>query len=320
MKTIFLFGCILFSANLWGQQLTYVTDEHFEQELIDMGYDDVLDGYVLTSNVDTIEILNLAFRGISDLTGIEDFVELTFLDCQSNYLTEIDLSQNTNLIKFQCFGNQLIELDISHNTNLSELYCSSNQLTSLDVSQNPDLFILHCAYNAIENINVSQNPDLVVLYAPGNVLNSLYTNGAVSLNHLDCSFCSLTRLDVSSNVNLTELDCQFNQLTCLNVANGNNDNFNYLWPGSNPNLTCIEVDDVDWCIANWNNFDPQYSFSDYCNNGCSSSITGLNDYTGTPKTLIKILDLMGRETTFKPNKPLIYVYDDGSIEKVFTIE
>jgi len=38
------------------------------------------------------------------------------------------------------------------------------------------------------------------------------------------------------------------------------------------------------------------------------------------KNLIQILDMMGRETTFKPNTPLIYVYDDGSTEKVFTIE
>ena len=37
------------------------------------------------------------------------------------------------------------------------------------------------------------------------------------------------------------------------------------------------------------------------------------------KTLIYILDLLGRETTFKPNTPLIYVYDDGSIEKVFRV-
>jgi hypothetical protein len=29
---------------------------------------------------------------------------------------------------------------------------------------------------------------------------------------------------------------------------------------------------------------------------------------------------LGRETTFKPNTPLIYVYDDGSIEKVFRVK
>jgi hypothetical protein len=38
------------------------------------------------------------------------------------------------------------------------------------------------------------------------------------------------------------------------------------------------------------------------------------------KNLIKILDLMGHETSFKPNTPLIYVYDDGSIEKVLSVE
>jgi hypothetical protein len=40
----------------------------------------------------------------------------------------------------------------------------------------------------------------------------------------------------------------------------------------------------------------------------------------TTKNLIQILDMMGRETSFKPNTPLIYVYDDGSTEKVFSVE
>ena len=46
---------------------------------------------------------------------------------------------------------------------------------------------------------------------------------------------------------------------------------------------------------------------------------GITELT-TSKNLIQILDMMGRETTFKSNTPLIYVYDDGSTKKVFTIE
>ena len=46
---------------------------------------------------------------------------------------------------------------------------------------------------------------------------------------------------------------------------------------------------------------------------------GITELT-TSKNLIQILDLMGRETSFKPNTPLIYVYDDGSTEKVFSVE
>ena len=40
---------------------------------------------------------------------------------------------------------------------------------------------------------------------------------------------------------------------------------------------------------------------------------------GSEKVVVKILDHMGRETEFKANTPLIYVYSDGTTEKVFTI-
>ena len=50
-----------------------------------------------------------------------------------------------------------------------------------------------------------------------------------------------------------------------------------------------------------------------------SNTTSLGETT-TSKKLIQILDMMGRETSYKPNTPLIYVYDDGSIEKVFSVE
>lgn len=38
------------------------------------------------------------------------------------------------------------------------------------------------------------------------------------------------------------------------------------------------------------------------------------------KEVVKIVDLMGRETEFKPNTALIYIYNDGTTEKVFRIE
>jgi len=88
----------------------------------------------------------------------------------------------------------------------------------------------------------------------------------------------------------------------------------------NSNLSCIEVDNAAWSFTYWSDgfIDPKASFSENCNNDCSntSSLTELS----TSKKLIQILDLMGRETSFKPNTPLIYVYDDGSIEKVFSVE
>ena len=41
---------------------------------------------------------------------------------------------------------------------------------------------------------------------------------------------------------------------------------------------------------------------------------GLDEVTQTEKTLVKVIDIMGRETIPTTNKPLIYVYSDGSKE------
>jgi len=124
---------------------------------------------------------------------------------------------------------------------------------------------------------------------------------------------------VSSCTALTLLWCKVNQLECLNVKNGNNTAFTNFNAEGNQNLTCIEVDDVNYSTANWTDIDSQTSFSIDCDDDCDDPTVGINELT-TTKSLIQILDMMGRETTFKPNTPLIYVYDDGSIEKVFSVE
>ena len=94
---------------------------------------------------------------------------------------------------------------------------------------------------------------------------------------MTCNNNQLTSLDVSNNAALTDLLCLNNQLTCLNVKNGNNSNVGLFVATGNPNLTCIEVDDVAWSDANWtvlfNNIDAQTSFSTACNNPCVLGLT-----------------------------------------------
>jgi hypothetical protein len=46
----------------------------------------------------------------------------------------------------------------------------------------------------------------------------------------------------------------------------------------------------------------------------------LTDLEHHTKTVIAIYDLLGRETEFKPNTPLLYQYSDGSVEKKMTLE
>ena len=196
-------------------QFTYVPDGNFEQRLINLGLDDVLDGQVLTSNINVVSSLTVSSSAISDLTGIEDFTALTLLSCGHNPLTNLDLSNNTLL---------------------------------------------------------------------------------------------------------TTLWCYESQLTCLNIANGNNANIGWLSLGGNPNLTCIEVDDASWSTDNWPEIlELQFSFSDNCDNECSTSDVGIHELHSS-RNLVKIIDMIGREMDFKDNILLIYMYDDGSVEKVYRVE
>ena len=78
-------------------QTTYIPDDNFEQALIDLGYDDVLDDSVLTATISTVGSLYLENKNISDLTGIEGFTALTNLQCRYNQLTSLDVSSNTAL-------------------------------------------------------------------------------------------------------------------------------------------------------------------------------------------------------------------------------
>ena len=84
----------------FGQQ-TYVPDDNFESylEANGMGNGIANDDSVTTININTVTYLNIAYQGISDLTGIEDFTALKWLYCKNNNLTSLDLSQNISLIE-----------------------------------------------------------------------------------------------------------------------------------------------------------------------------------------------------------------------------
>ena len=138
-------------------QQTYVPDDNFEQALIDLGYDDELDDYVLTDNISSVTSLNVSESNIASLEGISDFTSLNTLYCYMNSLTELDLSNNIALTTLHSTYNQLTSIDLSNNIALTHLYLDNNQLASLDVSQNTSLEVLYSHTNPILNLDVSAN-------------------------------------------------------------------------------------------------------------------------------------------------------------------
>ena len=188
--------------------------------------------------------INVTGENISDLTGIEDFVNITELSCSANSLTSLDVSNNVNLISLYCYSNSLSSLNVSNVTSLETLQCNDNFLASINVSQNTALTTLWIQENSLTTLDISQN---------------------LALENLSCHNNSLTAIDVSQQTALSDLWCNNNILTALNVANGNNSNFTNFIADYNPSLICITVDDVAYSTANWMNIDPASSFSANCN-------------------------------------------------------
>ncbi|MFG4000879.1 T9SS type A sorting domain-containing protein [Flavobacterium aquidurense] len=134
---------------------TLIPDSNFEDALILQGIDkDGKNGKVLTSSILNLASLNVSNSNIKDLTGIEDFVSLTSLDCSKNSLTALNVNDNTFLTQLKCNNNNIPALDVSRNTKLTHLSASFNKIINLDLSKNKNLKEVDCASNNLHNLNV----------------------------------------------------------------------------------------------------------------------------------------------------------------------
>ncbi|WP_264552715.1 LamG-like jellyroll fold domain-containing protein [Flavobacterium sp. N2038] len=204
-----------------GEQPAYtlIPDPNFEQKLINLGLDRFpLDGKIHTSNINTLTSLDVSKSNISDLTGIQDFVSLTDLNCSQNSLTTLNISKNTALTTLDCNTNRITSLDVSNNIALLNLSCYSNQLTSLNVKANTALTKLDSGSNQYTSLDVSSNTALTFLGCNTSQLTTLDVNNNTALKLLDCRENKITSLNVSKITALTELYCQSNQLTNLNIS------------------------------------------------------------------------------------------------------
>lgn len=226
MKRLLLLITICISSVSFGQY-TSIPDPNFEQALIDLGHDYVIDGQVLTSNISGVTSLNVTYKNIYDLAGIEDFSNLVSLYCADNQLTTLNLSQNPFLQHVSCPINQLTSIDVTQNTLLQNLFAGDNLFIDINVTQNPNLVNLDISsYGAapglITSLDISQNTNLEVLRCGNNPLSFLSLNNNSELTDLDISGTYITTLDVSNLENLRHLDIGSTGISQIDLTNNVN--------------------------------------------------------------------------------------------------
>jgi len=387
----------------FGQQ-TYVPDNNFEAylEANGMGNSIANDNYVTTANINTVTYLDVSNNNITNLIGIQEFIDLEHLNCYGNQLTSLDVSNNLSLTNLNCYNNYLTNLDVSTNTALTNLECNNNQLTSLYVSNNTALTSLSCNDNFISCLDVSINLVLTNLNCSnnlidqlntknGNWINNLYVNamsnnllcaevdniGYATNNWLFDSFTSLnTNCNYSNPCNMTYgctdlLACNYNSSaniddsSCVYPTTASSSVIacdSFTWPlngltyATSVNDTVVGVNAAGCTETNILNLTIIYSNSsfdtlsvivsivwngqtytssgDYSvilinSVGCDSianlnltitNTTGISDIANNKCNLVKITNILGKETPYRKNTPLFYIYSDGTVEKRIIIE
>jgi hypothetical protein len=203
MKLKLLYSSLLVSALFLNSSFsqTLIPDPVFEQYLIDQNLDTApINGSVPTANIVNVTSLNVSGTGVSDLTGIEDFTSLTFLDVSENtLLNSLDISNNTALVDLIAFITSLSSIDLTNNTSLIYVNFYTTSISSLDVSNNTLLEYINVYDTSITTMDVSN---------------------ISSLNYLNVASTGIGSLDVTSN---TQLDLLYTDntpnLNCINVLN-----------------------------------------------------------------------------------------------------
>ncbi|MDG1136911.1 MAG: hypothetical protein P8N28_01515, partial [Phycisphaerales bacterium] len=292
-----------------------------------------------------------------DTLSVSNNINLLYLYCRDNQLKNLDVSSNTNLSRLYCDENQLTNLYVNNNLSLNRLECYSNQLTSLDLSDNDSITSLLCYYNQLTKLDLrnGNNTNITTFSSTNNP--HLY---CIDVGDTAYSTANLTNIDTwtSFGSNCATEGCR-DSITVINavidstnltmdiaIYNGYNYFLNYpriaftidangdTIQTSSTNLFVADDLDTTWYTYPISNsviltypltmyfiYSNGSLVTDTCTLTYNPTLTDISEANIRGKrNIIRIIDVLGRESREKKKTPLFYIYDDGTIEKRVIIE
>ncbi|MGH2665040.1 DUF7619 domain-containing protein [Flavobacterium sp.] len=177
------------------------------------------DGEIQVAEASQVSYLYLREMNISNMTGIEDFVNVNELICEKNEISSLNISSLPGLRILRCGENNLSSIDVSLLGNLVQFDCERNQITTLNVSNLNNLFNFNCSHNQLSSLNVSNMAVLSQFFFNDNAITTIDLSANNSLRVLDCQNNQLSALNVSNLVEVSDISCYGNLFTNLNFQN-----------------------------------------------------------------------------------------------------
>jgi len=157
-------------------------------------------------------------QNITDLTGIEAFINIKTINASNNELTSIDVSQHLALENLRVNNNNISQIDVSQNPALKLLSMYNNSLSSLDVTNNLNLRSLLVSQMNLENLDISQNFLLRDLVAENCGLSNINITQNQHLEIISLNNNPIQEINLSTTPLLEELELIATQITSLELA------------------------------------------------------------------------------------------------------
>lgn len=239
MKKIILstIGLIAFYAN--SQNVNF-TDQNLKQRIVLHGQNIV--GGILGPNISLIdsdlngeisltEATNYTGRlylnqggstFYTNLTGVEEFINITELYCENNQMTGLNISANTALTGLHCENNQISSLNLSNNTSLEKLNFRYNNIGTINLTNNVALLSIICTNNTLTSLNLANQSNLTSIDCSNNSISTISFNNTTNLLDLICSNNNINTLSVSNFTNLYYLNCNDNNIIAIDLSTNTN--------------------------------------------------------------------------------------------------
>ncbi|MEP0516788.1 hypothetical protein, partial [Dokdonia sp.] len=179
-----------------------------------------------------IYYLTLQSKGITDITGLENFTEVEEFRLSHNDISSIDISVLFWAKNIRLTGNDLTELNTSSNIALEELSISNNFISNLDLSNNENLFSLFAISTNLSTLDVSNNLLLEELFL-----------WSTNISTLDLSSNNLKRINIAGTPFTTFDD--FSSQTELEYISISSTEISTLDTSIFPNLKTLNIQTTD---------------------------------------------------------------------------
>lgn len=216
--------------------------------------------------------INYNNKGLTDVTGLQNFISVVSLNLSGNSFSNLDLSDLVSLITLNLSNcglasltlpdapienlylsnNSFENLVVSGYSTLEQLWANGNNLETLNASNNPAMTRLSINANSFVNwsdIDISGSTAVTLLEVQANpLLESIDVSSLSGLTQLYAGATAISGIDLSTNTQLTTVNLAtttLGSLNHINLKNGNNHLLTTFNASNNANLDCILVDNVD---------------------------------------------------------------------------